>query len=554
MSSSFPSQADGPGGARLRVLVVDDSAEDRELYRRLLAKAAPQSFEIVESETGEDGLRRLAAERVDCVLLDYQLPDGNGLDLLPEVRRAAPAPAVILLTGRGDEGTAVEAMKRGAQDYLVKGGITADGLSRAIQHAVDKLALQRGLDEAHQRLDELVRQRTRELELAITELRDANRLKDEFLATLSHELRTPLNAILGWAAVLRAGRPDPATVERAAEVIERNARAQAQLIADLLDMSAIVTGKLRLEVAPLAVRDLLHAVEETVRPSAVAKGIALKVAVDPGLPPLLADASRLQQVVWNLLTNAVKFTGRGGEVTVTALRRGDHVEIAVADNGIGIREEFLPFVFDRFRQQDSSTTRVHSGLGLGLAIVRHLVEAHGGTVEASSAGDGAGATFRVALPVPESSPAPGAEDAAAPARDPSALAALRVLVVEDDADSRDLYRVILESRGASVAAVATTAAAWRALVTAPTDVLVCDIGLPGEDGYSLVRRLRSDTAAGVRAIPAVALTAYAAPEDADRARAAGFQVHLPKPVSPEALVDVVHRLAGRAGRGPGTSS
>jgi signal transduction histidine kinase len=549
MSSSFPTASDERAPAPLRVLIVDDSPEDRELYRRLLA--APRGFAVSETDSGAAALRLLAAAEFDCVLLDYQLPDANGIELLQEARqRVARLPAVILLTGRGDEATAVAAMKNGAQDYLVKGRIAGDGLADAITQAV-----------------ELVRQRTRDLERSNAELRreveerqraelserearriaeEANRLKDEFLATLSHELRTPLNAILGWAAVLRAGRPDATMVDRAAAVIERNARAQAQLVSDLLDMSAIITGKLRLEIEPVDVAGVLRAVEDTVRPSALAKAIDLRVAIEPDLPPVPGDASRLQQVVWNLLANAVKFTGRGGRVTLSARRAGDHLEIGVSDDGAGIDADFLPFVFERFRQQDSSRTRRHSGLGLGLAIVRHLVEAHGGTVTADSDGEGRGAHFRVLLPLPSSPPARASSPAAVTST-PCSLTGLRVLLVEDDADTRDLCRLVLEESGATVTVAGNADAAWQAFAEARPDALVFDIGLPGEDGYSLLRRVREAAPGNGSAPPAVALTAYAGPQDIARALQAGFALHLAKPVLPEALVAAVCRLCGRLG-------
>jgi signal transduction histidine kinase len=576
MSSSSPSPTEPtPGTASIRVLVIDDSPEDRELYRRLLGAGLP-GLTLAARESARTGLALLAAERFDCVLLDYQLPDMNGLELLSEMAATGTdAPAVILLTGHGDEAVAVEAMKRGAQDYLVKGRVGGDVLVRAVQHAVEKVALQRKvavrsselvvanlelqreiaerqraeeeLQRAHQRLEELVAERTQELAETNEELRGANRLKDDFLATLSHELRTPLTAILGWAAVLRARPGDPATAERAGEVIERNARAQAQLVSDLLDMSAIVTGKVRLDLQPVDVATVLAAVEDTVRPSATAKQVELTVALGTGLPRVLADPARLQQVLWNLLANAVKFSPHGGRIQVRAGLRETPparlLEITVRDEGVGIPPAFLPFVFDRFRQRDSTTTRRHAGLGLGLAIVRHLVEAHGGTVEAASDGEGCGATFCVLLPVmAEREEVDPDVDLVGAGESPS-LAGVRVLVVEDDNDTRELCRMILEERGAAVATAPTAAAAWGALASSPPDVLVSDIGLPDEDGYSLLRRVRREP---YGAVPAVALTAYAGPENAARARAAGYQIHLEKPVSPHALVAAVAELAAGA--------
>ena len=554
----------------MRVLLVDDSPEDRGTYRRFLT-ALPEPATVAEADTAAEALRRLP-EGFDCVLLDHHLPDANGLELLSELGARPHAPAVILLTGRGDESLAVEAMKRGAQDYLVKGQITAEVLTRAVQHAIEKVRLQEELRRAYGRLEEQVRQRTQELELTNEELRRevverqraeqakaelllrerearqqaeaANRLKDDFLATLSHELRTPLNAILGWAAVLSTGRPEPSTVERAASVIERNARAQAQLISDLLDMSAIITGKTRLEVQPVDVAGLLATVVDTVRPAAQARRIELHVDVAPDLPALSADPARLQQVIWNLLANALKFTGERGHVELRAWAAGDRVTLQVKDDGAGIAPEFLPFVFDRFRQHDSSTTRVHGGLGLGLAIVRHLVEAHGGTVTAESPGEGKGATFRVELPSPPVVATPAAAPLARRAG-PGALSGVRVLLVEDEPDSAELCRRILEAQGAAVELVGSAAAAVDAAAGSPPDVLVSDIGLPGEDGYSLLRRLREQPAERGGQVPAAALTAYAGPVHAERARQAGYALHLAKPVTPDQLVSAVASLARR---------
>ena len=554
----------------MRILVVDDSPEDRESYRRFLAALVPPPV-VDSASTAAEALTRLAAG-YDCLLLDYQLPDANGLEVLSELAaRPLPSPAVILLTGRGDESLAVEAMKRGAQDYLVKGRITAETLTRAVQHAVEKVALQAEVRRAYSRLEDLVRQRTEQLERTNEELRReigerqraeqakaellarerearetaeaANRLKDEFLATLSHELRTPLNAILGWAAVLAAARPEAATVERAAAVIERNARIQAQLVSDLLDMSAIVTGKTRLDVQPVDVGALLATVADTVRPATQARRIDLRLEVPAHLPPILADPARLQQVVWNLLANAVKFTAEGGHVTLRASAADGRLTLEVEDDGIGIAPEFMPFVFDRFRQRDSSTTRVHGGLGLGLAIVRHLVEAHGGTVTAASAGEGRGSSFRVELPSPPLDAA-AVTVPAPPNRSSGALAGLRVLLVEDEPDSGELFRRVLEGQGATVELTADAARAFAAVTATPPDVLVADIGLPGEDGYALLRRVRALPPERGGAVPAAALTAYAGPVHAERARQAGFALHLAKPVAPDELVSAVAALAG----------
>jgi PAS domain S-box-containing protein len=376
------------------------------------------------------------------------------------------------------------------------------------------------------------------------EAQDANRLKEEFLATLSHELRTPVNAILGWARILRT-RPLEGGILQAVEVIERNAKAQTRLIEDMLDVSRIVTGKLTFNLEPLDLALVIGAALDSVRPAAQAKNIQLVEHVDPTTSPITGDAHRLQQVIWNLLSNAIKFTPSGGVVTISLHGSRTRVEITVSDTGAGIRREVLPFVFDRFRQADSSTTRAHGGLGLGLAIVRHVVELHGGTVEAHSAGEGQGATFRLELPVRDASMRGGTERR--PMVDEAAMAGAwepllqgrRILVVDDHADARQLIGGILEASGASVVTTASSREAVEALARSAPDVLIADIGLPEEDGYALIRRIRRLDPAHGGLIPAIALTAYARTEDKDRALAAGFQRHVAKPVEPHVLVKIV---------------
>jgi PAS domain S-box-containing protein len=375
----------------------------------------------------------------------------------------------------------------------------------------------------------------------------ANRLKDEFLATLSHELRTPLNAIVGWAAVLRGMALDP-ELQRAVETIDRNARAQSQLIEDILDVSRIVTGKLQIAVAPVDLVSVLGAALDSLRPSAAAKQIRVEVDLDPALPPVAGDARRLQQVVWNLLTNSVKFTPAGGTVTVSAVRVGAQVRLQVRDTGAGIAPEFLPHVFERFRQADASTTRAHTGLGLGLAIVRHLVELHGGTVEAESAGAGQGAAFRVWLPAQPSPPGPIAGEPL-PAAEPVQLPGVRALVVEDDPDTLALLVTVLRRSGAETFAASSAAAALESFLAHRPQVLITDIGLPGQDGFSLLAAIRGLPADAGGEVPALALTAYARAEDRERALRSGFQVHMPKPVDPDALLGEVAALLK-----PGASS
>ncbi|WP_242067352.1 ATP-binding protein [Leptolyngbya sp. FACHB-711] len=393
-----------------------------------------------------------------------------------------------------------------------------------------------------------------EAEKARAEAENLNRLKDEFLSTVSHELRTPLNAILGWSQILRTKRVDEATMNRALETIGRNARSQAQLVDDLLDISRIITGKIRLDVQTVELLPVIEAAMDTVRPTADAKNIRLQSVLDPAAGPVLGDSERLQQIVWNLLSNAIKFTSKHGRVQVCLQRINSHVEIVVADTGQGISAEFLPYVFERFRQADSSITRSFGGLGLGLAIVRQLVELHGGTVHAESPGEGQGSTFTVKLPLmavgltaiePERvHPAVGGS---VPFDCSPRLDGLRILIVDDDADIRDLLTYTLEVCGAEVMAAVSADDAISALTASstPMDILISDIGMPDEDGYALLRRVRALEPENGGKIPAIALTAYARTQDRRAALLAGFQSHVAKPVEPAELIAVIANLAGR---------
>jgi signal transduction histidine kinase/CheY-like chemotaxis protein len=384
---------------------------------------------------------------------------------------------------------------------------------------------------------------------------EASRLKDEFLATVSHELRTPLTAMLGWAYLLRAGHLDEPSAKNALETIERNARAQSQLIDDLLDVSRIITGKLRLDVRQIDPLSFIDSAIEALRPAAEAKGVRLQKVLDTGVNSIAGDPARLQQVIWNLLSNAIKFTPKGGQVQVRLERVNSHIEIAVSDTGSGISPKFLPHVFDRFRQADQSTTREYGGLGLGLAIVRHLVELHGGTVRAESLGEGEGATFTVLLPLltvyhseveiarvhPKATDTPPSPDC------PEKLDGLKVLVVDDEANTRELLSVVLTRCGAIVTTAGNVREALSSIESSRPDVLISDIGMPGGDGYELIRKVRALTAEQGGKIPAVALTAYARTEDRLRVLRSGYQMHIPKPVELTELVAVVANLSGRAG-------
>ena len=381
----------------------------------------------------------------------------------------------------------------------------------------------------------------------------ANRAKDEFLATVSHELRNPLNAILGWSRLLSTSRK-PGRLERGLAIIEKNSWAQAKLIDDILDVSRITSGKVVLELRRVQFASVIKNAVESIRPAAAAKGIRLGLDLADTIVEFVADEDRLQQIVWNLLSNAVKFTPPGGEVRIAAATTGGScVSIRVEDTGKGIAAELLPYVFDRFRQGDASTTKRHGGLGLGLAIVRHLVELHGGTVNASSAGEGRGAIFEVVLPIPAvapRAPAPRASPVGEEVLRPRAitvdsLAGVHVLVVDDEEDARELLAMVLQEAGAVVTVASSVAEALAVLATTAISVIVSDVGMPIEDGYTLLRRLRADARVAVRQVPALALTAYARPEDRQRATGAGFQEHAAKPIDPDVLVSTVAALVGR---------
>jgi signal transduction histidine kinase/PleD family two-component response regulator len=381
--------------------------------------------------------------------------------------------------------------------------------------------------------------------------REANRLKDEFLATLSHELRTPLTAILGWTRMLRSGSLEPAKAVRALEVIERNTLRQSRLIEELLDVSRIATGKLRIQARPLSLAPVVEAAVDALRPAVEAKEITVVAEIDAAPVEVLGDADRLSQVVANVLGNAVKFTPAGGRIELRLRRARGGVEIVVRDDGEGISREFLPFVFERFRQADSSSRRVSSGLGIGLALVRHIVEAHGGSAEAESPGRGLGSTFTLWFPVTSGAAAeaamgaPGAAPPSAPRSEGAGeLSGVHVLLVEDDEDTRAVVQELLRVHGAKVSAVGSVSEALAAITAERPDVVVSDLAMPGEDGYDLIRRVRARPLAEGGGVPALALTASARREDHLRATSAGFQMHATKPIEPADLIAAVTCLAG----------
>lgn len=385
---------------------------------------------------------------------------------------------------------------------------------------------------------------------ARAEAERANRLKDEFLATLSHELRTPLNAVIGWSRMLSTGRLDRESSKHALEVIERNAWAQKQIIEDILDVSRVITGKLQLNLSPVDLVAVVDAALDAVRPAMEAKEIKIETIIDASLRPVSGDPDRLQQVVWNVLSNAAKFTPSGGKVQISVELDGNYGVIKVADSGPGIAAGFLPHVFERFRQGDGSTTRTHGGLGLGLAIVRHLVELHGGTISVENRSDGTGAIFTIRLPLPSGElQLRSLANAAAAFGDAQPeqpnLEGLRILIVDDEVDALDLITVELAQHGAKVTGVTTADEALKALDENTFDLLISDIGMPRVDGYELMRRIRQQEVGTDKRLPAVALTAYARVQDRMQAIMAGYSTHVAKPVEANELVTVVASLAGR---------
>ena len=419
-------------------------------------------------------------------------------------------------------------------------GMLVDAFNRMLERIESReVELSRANDDLRREVVERRRAEQERAELLVRE-REANRLKDEFLATLSHELRTPLNAILGWTRLLRGKALPPDSVDRALEKVERNAQAQARLVEDLLEVSRITTGKLRLDIRPFDLIALAGTAIESIRPAAEARGITIERSFRAASLPTAGDPDRLQQVIWNLLSNAVKFTPSGGTVTFALERRDDVDEITVSDTGIGIDPAFLPNVFETFRQADATATRAHGGLGLGLSIVRHLVEIHGGTVTASSDGPDRGASFTVRLPVRDPRRGSMLAGAGQPLQ-PGVLAPFTIVAVDDDQDTRDLLQSVLETAGARVHAAASAEEALALCRMERPDAIVSDIAMPGRDGYSLMEDIR-DALGPEGPRVAVALSAYAAPADRERSLAAGFQRHVAKPFDPDGLVHALHDL------------
>jgi signal transduction histidine kinase len=526
--------------ANSRVLVVDDNPATRYSTSRVLKSAG---FQVLEAGTGTEGLT-IVGNGVDLVVLDINLPDIDGFEVCRRIRASESLtrlPVVHLSATFVKDVDKAHGLDVGANGYLthpVEPPVliaTVSAFLRAWRAEQEREAL-------------LVSERA-----AREEAERANRFKDEFLATLSHELRTPLQAIIGWTQLLKTGNLDPQDLAEGIRVIERNAQTQTQLISDLLDVARITSGKLRLDVQPVDPSTVVEMALVTVMPAAQARGIRIQKMLEPSAGTINGDPARLQQVVWNLVNNAVKFTPKGGKVEVTLRRVNSHIEIAVADNGPGIDPELLLRIFDRFQQVDATITRSHGGLGLGLAIAKQLVELHGGQISAYSEGPGTGSKFTVILPLSVTKSS-AVDDAAAVVAgrphdsgvDTVKLDGVRVLIVDDDNDSRNMLVRLLKNCGAEIRDLNGAARVIAAVQEFRPHLLISDLGMPSVDGFELIRSIRAAGHA-VQTLPAIALTGFASSDDRRRALLAGFQAHMAKPVDPRELTAAIATLLGRTG-------
>lgn len=532
---NFESQQNG--GARL--LVVDDEESVALTVSEILRQ---EGYQVETASSGGEAVRRLESAEYDLVLTDLHMDGGDGISVLAEIQQRAPLTISIVLTGFASVETAISALRSGAYDYLIK-PCNVEDLKHTVRRGVDHRRLmlrereaRASLEELNRELQRRVEERTIELVRRNEELAEANRAKDIFLATLSHELRTPLTPVLGWVNLLKTGALDEASVHQALDTIERNARLQARLVDDLLDISRIVTGKLQFEREPVDLNAVVEAAVDTLRGQAELSGIELGYTLPA--TPLVVQGSpvRLEQIILNLLSNALKFTEAGGRVHVRVEQSGGEASVAVEDNGIGITPEFLPHVFDSFRQADGSTTRQHGGLGLGLAIVKALAKMHGGNVRAESEGVGHGARFTLTIPCGIQN---RSEEEVTAYESPCRLRS--VMLVEDSPDTLMLLSVLFEKQGCKVMAAESASEALELVKHEMPDIIISDIGMPDMNGYELLSSLRR--LPGMENVPAVAITGYATEADRARAFAAGFSAHVAKPVDPDALFKLVQELA-----------
>lgn len=518
-----------------RILIVEDSPEDREFYRRRIAHGCEQDYRFWETASGEEGLRLYGEVMPHCVLLDYQLPDLNGLEFLDRLPPSPGAVAfpIVMLTGHGSEAVAVQAMKKGADDYLVKG--LNNGLLRQVVHSViDKGLLRRQLEEQRQELERLTAERLSfisELEQRTAALAAANQRKDDFLAMLAHELRNPLAPLRNMLQVMRLRWAQDAAVQQARAVMERQVVHLVRLVDDLLDVSRITRGRIELRKESVDLGAMVRHTIEINQPYLTERRHELNVTLPATALLIEADAIRLEQILSNLLNNAAKYTDPGGRIGVSVAREGEQAVVRIRDNGVGIAAELLPRVFDLFTQGTRSLDRAQGGLGIGLTLVKKLVELHGGTVQASSAGPGQGSEFVVRLRLAACPPQSGTSSAAG---DPvPATRALRLLVVDDNIDAAESLATLLRLAGHRVRTVYDGLTALQAVQEELPEVLLLDIGLPGLDGFQVAERLRQQASLGQ--VLLIAVTGYCQPEDRQKSQMAGFHSHLVKPVDPVEL-------------------
>jgi signal transduction histidine kinase len=520
-----------------RLLVVDDEENLRITTAAILEK---DGYVVDTAASGDEAISLIQDFDYDLVLTDLHMENGDGLTVLSQIRRQSPLTISVVLTGFASVESAIAALQEGAYDYLVK-PCDIDSMRHTIRRGVEHrrlmLAEQKAradLEQLNKELESRIEERTAELRTLNEELAEANRAKDVFLATLSHELRTPLTPVVGWIKLLRNGTLDASGVAQALDAIERNAWLQSRLIDDLLDTSRIATGKLHFEPQATDLNVTIKGAVDTVLASAGSKKIDLVVRFSPTPIIIKGEPVRLQQIVWNLISNAIKFTEPGGKVTVISETIGDEARVTVEDTGIGIEPSFLPHVFDRFRQADGSTSRLHGGLGLGLAIAHALTKLHGGSLKVESQGRGHGARFTLQLKVDKESHAP----IETPKETQHALVGMKVLIVEDSADTLALLKTIFAQEGAEVVTATSADEALAVLKSTIPDIIVSDIGMPDTDGFELLRRIQQMPE--VASTPAIAISGYASESDRKQALAVGYRALLAKPVDVDALFDLIH--------------
>lgn len=526
-----------------RILVVDDEENLRITTAAILEK---DGYIVDVAASGDEAISLLKNVDYDLVLTDLHMEGGDGLSVLNQIRHQSPFTISVVLTGFASVESAIAALQEGAYDYLVK-PCDIDSMRHTIRRGVEHrrlmLAEQKAradLEQLNRELESRIEERTAELRILNEDLAEANRAKDVFLATLSHELRTPLTPVVGWIKLLRNGTLDANGVAQALDAIERNAWLQSRLIDDLLDTSRIATGKLHYEPHPTDLNATVKAAIDTVLVSAASKNIDLTFRLAPIPTVVMGEPVRLQQIVWNLVSNAIKFTEPGGRVSVHVESDGSEARVIVEDSGIGIDPEFLPHVFDRFRQADGSTSRMHGGLGLGLAIAHALTRMHGGKLEVESEGKGHGARFILHLKLEKEREAP-VEVSEPPVH---RLYGLKVLIVEDSDDTLALLRTIFVQQGAQVSTATTATEALSLLQSNAPDIIVSDIGMPDTDGFDLLKKIREFPE--LENTPAIAISGYASEADRKQALGVGYSALMAKPVDVDALFDLIHSLKIRA--------